>query len=62
MWKKLGKLAATTAIEAFLGSFLDEAGRALGQRLFPHKEEDDDAEDDSDDKKTGSKKKSKKKK
>jgi len=61
MWKTLGKLAATTAIEAFLGSFLDEAGRALGQKLFPHKEEDESDDDDSDDKKKKFKKSKKKK-
>lgn len=62
MWKKLGKLAATTAIEAFLGSFLDEAGRALGQRLFPSKEEVDDTPESSGDDKKKKSKKSKKKK
>jgi hypothetical protein len=61
MWKKLGKLAATTAVEAFLGSFLDEAGRALGQRLFPNKEEEEEEPEDSGKKKNKSKKSKKKK-
>jgi hypothetical protein len=49
MWKTLGKLAATVAIETFLGGLLDEAGRALGQKLFPPPDEEEDDEEDNED-------------